>query len=149
MIAYDSILQLVNGKIYSLHHIWSNFHIRQPDYAAIRFYAVSPEARQAIVVQTDGQNLIYTDLPEALVKTLDEQTDLENKLGELIGGNYPKEPCDAYITEVAVQDVLDAFCRMQDYVSTSSGLWATDRPDLFRGHPNADQLFQLKFDEET
>ena len=85
MIPYDSILQLVNGKVYSLHHIWSSFHIHQPDYEAIRFYGLSPEDRQVIVVQTDGHNFIYKDLPELLVNDLDNGRDVEINLGKVIG----------------------------------------------------------------
>ncbi|QEM05003.1 hypothetical protein DIU31_016315 [Mucilaginibacter rubeus] len=148
MIPYDSILQLVNGKVYSLHHIWSSFHIHQPDYEAIRFYGVSPADRQVIVVQTDGQNVIYKDLPETPIDELDTGKDIETNLGRIIGGNFEKETCDAYITEVPLEDVLDAFCQMQDYIATSSGLWATDRPDLFKGKPNAEFLFHLQFKQK-
>ena len=148
MIPYDSILQLVNGKVYSLHHIWSSFHIHQPDYEAIRFYGVSPADRQVIVVQTDGHNFIYKELPETLVNDLDKEIAVEANLGTIIGGNFEKERCDAHITEVPIQDLLDTFCQMQDYITTSSGLWATDRPDLFKGQPHADLLFHLKFKQE-
>jgi hypothetical protein len=148
MIPYDSILQLVNGKVYSLHHIWTSFHIHQPDYEAIRFYGVSSADRQVIVVQTDRQNFIYKDLPATLVDELDTGKDIERNLGQIIGGNFEKEICDAYITEVPLEDVLDAFCQMQDYIATSSGLWATDRPDLFKGKPHADLLFRLQFKQK-
>jgi len=149
MIPYDSILQLVNGKVYSLHHIWSSFHIHQPDYDAIRFYGVSPTDREVIIVQTDGQNFIYKDLPETLVNNLEKGNDLEANLGKIIGGNFVREACDAHITEVHIQDVLDTFCQMQDYIATSSGFWATDRPDLFKGQLHADVLFQLKFEQKS
>lgn len=149
MIPYDSTLQLVNGKVYSLHHLWSSFHIHQPDYEAIRFYGVSMADRQVIVVQTVGQNFIYKHLPETLVDDLDNGKDIETNLGKIIGGNFEKESCDAHITEVPLQDVLDAFCQMQDYIATSNGLWATDRPDLFKGKPHADLMFQLKFKQKS
>jgi hypothetical protein len=148
MIPYDSILQLVNGKVYSLHHIWSSFHIHQPDYEAIRFFGVSPADRQVIVVQPDGHNFIFKDLPESLINDLDDGNNIEENLGKIIGGNYEKRVCDAHITEVPLQDVLDAFCQMQDYITTSSGLWATDVPENFKGHPAYDLLFQLKFEQD-
>jgi hypothetical protein len=134
MIPYDSILQLVNGKVYSLHHMWSSFHIHQPDYETIRFYAVSPAERQVIVAQTDGQHFIYKNLPETLVDALDRGIDIADSLRQIIGGQYEKDVCDAHITEVPLQDVLDAFCRMQDFITSTNGLWATDRPDLFKDH---------------
>jgi hypothetical protein len=42
MIPYDSILQMVNGKVYSLHHIWSSFHIHQPITTPSAFMASLP-----------------------------------------------------------------------------------------------------------
>jgi hypothetical protein len=147
MMPYDSILQLVNGKVYSVHHIWSSFHIHQPDYEAIRFYGVSPEDRQVIVVQTDGQDFIYKNLPELLLNDLDKSKDVESNLGKVIGGNFDKEACDAFITEVPLQDLLDTFCQMQDYITTSSGLWATDVPEKFKDHPAHKLLFQLQYDQ--
>jgi hypothetical protein len=99
------------------------------------------------VVQTDGHNFIYKGLPEALVDELDNNKNIEDNLGKVIGGNYVKEACDAHIMEVPIQDVLDTFCHMQDFIASSSGLWATDVPEKFEDHPAYELLFRLKYSQ--
>ena len=149
MIPYNSILQLVDGRIYSLHHIWSSFHIHQPDFEALRFYGVSPADSQVIVAHTEGDTFIYKDLPAEMIKDLDEQQNIESTLAKIIGGNYQKEACHFSITEVSLQEVVDTFCRMQDHIAMTNGFWATDRPELFKGQPHYELLFPLKFRDET
>jgi hypothetical protein len=147
MIAYDSILQLVNGKVYSLHHLWSSFHVHQPDYEAIRFYAISPADCQVVVAQVENGTYIYHDIPAEIAEALDNEKNVEQNLGTVISGNFKKEDCDGYITEVPLQDVLDTFCHMQDFIATSSGLWVTDMPEKFKDHPAYELLFRLTFSQ--
>ena len=113
MIPYNSILQLVDGRIYSLHHIWSSFHIHQPDFEALRFYGVSPADSQVIVAHTEGDTFIYKDLPAEMINDLDRQKNIASNLAKIIGSDYQKETCDVSITEVSLQDVVDTFCRIK------------------------------------
>jgi hypothetical protein len=147
MIPYDSILQMVNGKVYSMHHLWSSFHLHQPDYEAIQFYAVSPNDREVVVAQLEHGTSIYHDVPTDVIAALDNETNVEQYLAAVISGGFKKEDCDGYITEVPIQDVLDTFCHMQDFIAISSGLWATDVPERFKDHPAYELLFRLKYNQ--
>jgi hypothetical protein len=146
MIPYDSILQLVNGKVYSLHHIWSSYHIHVSAEESVVFYGVSPADGQLLIAYKNGKQFIYSGIPADMITGLDRGEDIYPLLSDLENDKYPKEQTDASITQVPLQDVIDNFCLMQDHIAMTNGLWATDVPEKFKDHPDFNLLFQIRFE---
>lgn len=44
-----------------------------------------------------------------------------------------------------LQEAIKQLKNLQHYINSTSGLWATDRPDLFANQINADLMWQLDF----
>jgi hypothetical protein len=146
MIPYSSILQLVDGQIYSLHHIWSSFHIYKPASETVGYIGISLRDQELLVCYCSGDQYIYQGIPGKTLNVLQEEKNIDAFLPELQNGSYEKRLTDGSITPVPVQDVLDVFCRMQDHIVFTSGLWATDVPDKFADHPAHHLLFPIKFE---
>lgn len=147
MIPFDSILQVVDKRIYSLHKLWSSYHIHKSTQDSVEFYGVSCDEGKLFVLFKNGDKFIYSGVQDDLLKYLDAGEDIYPLLTDLNNGKYSKEPTDATLTEVPLKEVALQFCRMQDHIVMTNGMWATDRPDLFKNQPHFDLMFQLKFED--
>jgi hypothetical protein len=146
MTNYNAIFQTVGGKVFELKGLDSAFHLHCPTSDLVQFYAQEHYNRELFVQLKSGSKLIFEQVPEQLMAVLepnDDQIDEVYRL--LLNNNQPKRATDAEIVPVDLKDLLNIVCQMQYHITTSNGLWATDEPDAFKGHPAHHLLWQLWF----
>jgi hypothetical protein len=150
MITYDATLQYVKGKVYELKGLDSAFHVRQPRSHLVAFYAPEHYNQELFVQLTSGEKMIFEQVAETTLAALEPvNADINSIYNQLKAQNQPKRSTDAELVPVDVKEVIDLFCLMQYHISTTNGLWATDRPDIFKGQASRDLLFQLLFEPKS
>lgn len=143
---YNAILQYVNGTIYELDGLDSAFHIHQPKSDLVAFYGPEHHNKEIFVQLADGRKMIFEQVPEELMAAVEPvNTDFDSVYQQLLDIKQPKRRTDAEIVRVDLKQLVDVVCEMQYHITVTNGLWATDRPDVFKDHPSHRLLWQIRF----
>lgn len=143
---YNATLQYVKGKVYELKGLDSAFHVHQPDSELVAFYAPEHYNKELFVQLTSGEKLIFEQVSEEILNSLEPASaNIDQQYQDLLDKGQLKRATDAALLPVDLQELVNIVCEMQNHITATNGLWATDLPDEFKDHPKYHLLWQIRF----
>ena len=123
--------------------IESKFHLVSPDLVSfsilktddsivnIEYIGYSKPLSMVFIQMRNGGRYFYRDVPKSKWQDRHNYDKLNIYWATELRGHYSYFQSDEdFVKEVPNEYVLDSYLKLEEYKSTKSGLYATDRPDL-------------------
>jgi hypothetical protein len=82
-----------------------------------------------------GEKFVFEQVAEKVLDELKEQPAIEKHYHNLVTFQAPCRKVTWQLVPVDLQELVDTFCQMQNQITITNGLWATDVPEKFKDHP--------------